>query len=255
SYKMPNFKYYLLQSFNKALKPKGLVIVKPESIHGAPQYIGATLFSRKVHQFEYFYDKIANIEGDVIESGVWWGYGILSHLMFCRGYRGLTRKIYGFDSFQGHSEADVKDMEGREFDNPGSTFQVAESDVWQTLKLGTNLGEADLRKHVTLIAGWLHETLPRFTSGNRKLKVALVHSDMDLYKPVSLTLTHLWDLVVKGGIIILGRLNNPEYMGKTTAVEEFVAGLPKESYSMEWIEISELESLKPLRLYYLIKKV
>jgi len=75
----------LFRFINSLVNPLGILISKPKIIHGSPAFAGATLFSRKVHMFRFFYDKIQNVNGCVVESGVHWGYGILAHLFYSGG--------------------------------------------------------------------------------------------------------------------------------------------------------------------------
>jgi hypothetical protein len=49
-----------------------------------------------------------------------------------------------------------------------------------------------------------------------------VHADCDIYEPFRATLNNTWDALQAGGVVILGRLDNPELMGKTAAVREFL---------------------------------
>ena len=159
----------IFRLINKAINPTGLLLSKPEIIHGSPAFSGATTFSRKLQQFRYFYDKINNVDGCVIESGVHWGYGILAHLFFT-GERGYPqRDIYGFDSFEGHSKPNEKDLSGGNFKNLGSHFKISQEDVWKTLTLGTEYNQSQyLGEKVHLIPGWIQETMPTF---KRELKM------------------------------------------------------------------------------------
>jgi len=65
---------------NRLLNPLGILISKPEVIHGSPRFSGATLWSRRLYDFRFYFELLHDIEGDIIESGVHWGYGILAFL-------------------------------------------------------------------------------------------------------------------------------------------------------------------------------
>src|ERR1700716_1282268 len=88
---------------NRVVNPFGVLISRPELIHGSPRFSGATLWSRRLFQLRHYFKMIENVEGDVIESGVQWGYGVLAHVHLI--IEGRFRKVYAFDSFQGHSRA------------------------------------------------------------------------------------------------------------------------------------------------------
>jgi len=62
-------------------------------------------------------------------------------------------------------------------------------------------------------------------------------------------------MLQKSGIIIIGRLNNPEYMGKTEAVNDFLKKIPSNSYTLESKKINELETYKEIDLFYIVKNI
>ena len=242
----------LFRILNSIINPFGILISKPKIIHGSPAFSGATLFSHRIHTFRYFYDKILNVDGCVVESGVHWGYGILAHLFYTGGGY-PSRNIIGFDSFDGHSSPNEKDKSGGSYVNLGSSFKTSQNDVWKTLQYGTGLQLEVLKSNVELIPGWLQDTMPVFKKANQQGAIALVHCDVDIYEPFLITLQNTWGLLSKNGIIILGKLNNPELMGKTEAVNEFIAELPVGSYELNSHTILEINTLTPVELSYLIK--
>lgn len=95
--------------------------------------------------------------------------------------------------------------------------------------------------------------MPKYLLENKNPKIALVQCDPDLYEPIYVTLISVWNNVVINGIIIIGRLNNPEYMGKTEAVQDFIKTIPSDSYKLESIKIREIETYKETDVYYFIK--
>ena len=243
----------LFRLINNIINPFGILLSKPEIIHGSPAFSGATTFSRKVNMFRYFYDKTLGVDGCIVESGVHWGYGILAHLIYSGGGGYPIRNIIGFDSFEGHSEPNEKDKSGGKYINLGSSFKISQNDVWKTLIDGTGLDLKVIQNQVTLVPGWLQDTMPVFRTSQDKEQIALVHCDVDLYEPFLITLQNTWGLLSKNGIIILGKLNNPELMGKTEAVNEFIAELPVGSYELNSHTILEINTLTPVELSYLIK--
>ena len=244
----------IFRTINKIINPMGLLLSKPEIIHGSPAFSGATTFSRKVFMFRYFYDKIKDVDGCVIESGVSWGYGILAHLYYSRWAGYPSRNIIGFDSFDGHSKPNEKDKSGGKYIVLGSSFKISKNDVWNTLINSTGLDLEALQNRVTFVPGWIQDTMPVFRAAQKnKEQIALVHCDADLYEPFIATLRNTWDLLSKNGIIILGKLNNPELMGKTEAVNEFINDLPSGSYQLNSHKILEIGTLNSIDLSYLIK--
>jgi len=190
---------FLFRFTNSKLKRLGLVISKPETIHGSPAFTGATTFSRKIFIFNKFYSMIEDVEGDVIEAGVHWGYGLLAHLGNIESVK--TRKIYAFDSFEGHSRATKQDRSGKAFKNLDNSFKISEDDVYMTLLNGTEYTKEQINSKIKFVKGWAQETMPVFKDSD---KIAFVHSDMDIYEPVLCTLKSFWPRMVKGGVIAVG---------------------------------------------------
>jgi len=224
---------------NQLLNPWGLLLSKPGIIHGSPAYSGATMWARRLNQMNFFYQQVKALEGGVIESGVHWGYGILLHWTANALIGGPKRSIYGFDSFRGHSAPVEGDFAGGSYQPLDSAFAITQDDVWKTLVLGTGERKEDLQKRIELIAGWMQETMPAFLRQHQvsNTKIALIHADSDIYEPIKATLHNTWPLLQVGGIVILGRLDNPELMGKTKAVQEFLASIPKDQYTLSSIPI------------------
>ena len=83
----------------------------------------------------------------------------------------------------------------------------------------------EAKNKVTFVKGYIQNTLPQFVESyiENKRHVALVHCDMDIYEPFLVGLENSWKVLNKNGVIIIGKLNNPELMGKTVAFNEFLA--------------------------------
>ena len=198
---------------NKILKFFGLVLSKPDFIHGSPAFSGSLVFSRRIFQTNELLKELKNIEGDILEGGVHWGYGLLIELI-------LTNKhIYAFDSFEGHSSPKKNDKNSSLFINFGNSFKVSKEDAIKTILLGSNINEDELASRVTFYEGWINETIipwREYMLINNK-KLAYVHADMDIYEPMKILLTSTFPFLNKGTIVQVGHINNPELMGKTDA--------------------------------------
>lgn len=221
---------YSFRMTNRLLNRFGILLSKPSVIHGSPAFSGATLWARRLNQTRIFFDLIADVQGDIIESGVHWGYGILIEITLS----GVDRRIYGFDSFLGHSSPHENDYSGGKFRPFDDSFRIDEGDVWKTLELGTGWTQARLKSRVQLVSGWIQETMPAFERRAKAdgIKIALVCADCDIYDPFKATLTHSWGILAHNGVVVLGRLNNPGLMGKTRAVQEFLSTLNPSEYEL-----------------------
>jgi hypothetical protein len=243
---------FLFRLMNRILNRFGVLLSKPEVIHGSPAFSGACLWARRLNSMKYFFDLIGGVEGDIVESGVHWGYGILIELTLSSE---TDRKIFGFDSFAGHSRPHANDLRGAKWRPLDSSFKVSEQDVWRTLQLGTGKDQDQLAARVELIHGWVQDTMPEFERRARAedLKIALVVSDCDIYEPIKATLRGTWAALQEGGIIIVGQLNSQELMGKTAAVNEFLQEIGPDAVELRAMECLDI-GLEKKQQSYLVKR-
>jgi len=164
------------------------------------------------------YKKITDLPGDILEFGVYKGTSFVRLAAF----RDLleysdSRKIVGFDAF-GKFPDDLKlDSDKKFVDNfeGAGGFGISKEELQMHLKNKKT-------SNFELIEGDINKTLPEFIKNNPSLKIALLHIDVDVYEPTKVILEHLWDKVVKGGILMLDDYGT--VAGETKAVDEFFEG-------------------------------
>ncbi|NMF56643.1 TylF/MycF/NovP-related O-methyltransferase [Pseudanabaena yagii] len=140
--------------------------------------------------------KIIDLDGCVVECGVWRG-GMIGGVA---DVLGDTRSYYLFDSFQGLPKA--QEIDGQSaldwqnningamyFDNCYAPKEYAEEAM-----------SISCAKKYTFGEGWFEETLPDFRPDT---PIALLRLDADWYKSTKICLDNLFDLVKEGGLIIL----------------------------------------------------
>lgn len=217
-----SFLRFSFRSLNRLLKELGLVLSKPDIVHGSPAFSGALVLSRRMFQTKMLLGKVEDVEGDVFEGGVHWGYGLLIELLLS------DKHIHAFDSFAGHSAASNPDKLSAAFKPLDSSFAVTIDDVRKTLRYGSNLTEREIESRVSFVGGWIQDTLPIWRSSmeERGRKLAYVHADMDLYDPIRVILFETFPLLSSGALVVVGRLGNPELLGKDQAFKEFLASIP-----------------------------
>ncbi len=166
------------------------------------------------------YNKILNIKGDVIECGVFKGASLIRFLTF----RDLIekkdkRKIIGFDAF-GKFPRPKNDNKNKKTD---SIF-AKEHDEKIGLGISLNLLKKYLKKkklsNYELIKGNVIQTLPNYLKKNKKLKISLLHLDLDIYEPTKFVLEILYEKISKNGIILFDDYSHIK--GATLAVDEFL---------------------------------
>lgn len=142
------------------------------------------------------YDKISNIDGDIVECGVWrGGFSIfLSHIF-------EDRNIWVCDSFEGFQPLEkAKYQYTKERHTPSATYNfhgpigISLEEVQNYFKIYGLENE----NRIKFIKGFVKDTLPNSGIG----EIALLRIDVDAYSATLETLEELYDKVQPGGYII-----------------------------------------------------
>jgi len=156
------------------------------------------------------------LQGDVAECGCY--RGLSSHLMLTRLRRAdpayLGAGYHVFDSFQGLSEPQSVDREGR----APSGVNLAAQRGWFTASLESvraGLGEFP---EVSFHPGWI----PQSFAGLAERTYRFVHLDVDLHEPTLGALEYFYPRMVPGAILVCDDFDWP---GERKAIEDFCARL------------------------------
>ena len=171
--------------------------------------------AKTIAHFE-LYKKIVNLPGEIVECGVFKGISLMRFATYREILESqFSRKIIGFDAFgkfpdDVHMETDKKFI---------ANFETEAGDGMPKEDLETILLHKDV-KNVSLIKGFIPDAFSGYFEDKPATLIALLHIDVDTYEATMACLDHLYERVVKGGIIILddyGQVN-----GATKAVNEFL---------------------------------
>jgi O-methyltransferase len=181
------------------------------------------------------FDKINNVEGDIVECGVWrGGYSIfLSHLF-------SDRNIWVCDSFEGFQPLDNAKYN---FESERHTPAFSHGACGP---LGISLEEVkqnfksyglENQERIKFIKGFVKDSLP--TSGIEK--IALLRVDVDAYSATLEVLDELYSKVQPGGFIIF---DDACLIESAEAIKVFLTreGLPLELYHPYTDEIYSLSA-------------
>lgn len=173
--------------------------------------------SKMLAHFE-LYKSIIGLPGHIVECGVYRGASLIRFATFREILENpYSRKIIGFDAFgkfpeyQNQDLSDTKIIE--KFKQTGDGIPVDE------LKKVFNYKPFD---NFELIQGDIMLTVPQYLNSHPEFRIALLHIDVDVYKPSAVILNSLYDRIVKRGVLVLddyGRI-----AGETKAVDEFFEG-------------------------------
>ncbi|MBW3589266.1 MAG: TylF/MycF family methyltransferase [Actinobacteria bacterium] len=165
------------------------------------------------------FDLITNVEGDIVECGVGIGTTLLMWASLILD-EGGSRRLWGFDSFQGFPEPAPEDESPRQW-KKGEWAYATAKDI-QDLLIAARCSAEWVRAKVTLVPGYLEETLPGYT-GDR---IALLHLDVDLYESYAVCLKTLYQSVMPRGIICFdeyrGTFEALSAPGASQAIDEFL---------------------------------
>ena len=172
------------------------------------------------HATKYVIDN--NIEGDIVECGVWkGGSSMLSADMLAE--RNLSdRKLSLYDTYEGMSkptdkdlyhgfqQTALKDWESRQTDTHNTWCYSPIEEVKENL-LSTGYPE----DKIEFIKGKVEDTIP----GNIPKKISLLHLDTDWYESTYHELVHLFPLISKNGVLIIDDYGF--WQGSREAVDQY----------------------------------
>lgn len=200
-----------------------------------PKYVRRQHLKRFLALYEVF-KRAINVKGSVVECGVYKGFGLMSwaKLSAMLEPENLTRRIYGFDTFEGfpaYSEADRSNAA----DPAGGDFHT---DSYAELsKLITAYDEDRFLGHIDkvhLIKGDVSKTIPRFIEDNPHLVVSLLFLDFDLFEPTKVALENFLPRMPKGSVLAFDELDNPVWPGETLAMLDTLGIRSLKLERLEW---------------------
>lgn len=167
-------------------------------------------------------ERCAELEGDVIECGVFRGKSLLRIANWLKN-RGVRKMIHGLDSFDGFPCEYIGEVDlgpGRTVQKVRGRFRGANDAPVRILRTA-----ADLDLPIKLHVGRFDETLPRLIGSGKRF--SFVHIDCDIYESYRCCLEKLYDATVPGGVILFDEYRCPVWPGATQAVDEFFADKPE----------------------------
>ncbi len=167
----------------------------------------------RLNNIEYCIHSIINnnVEGDLIETGVWRGGATILMRAVLKELEISNRRVWVADSFQGLPKPDPK-------------YEADKKNKLHTLKILTatlqevknNFKKYDLLdEQVIFLEGWFKDTLPRAPID----KLALIRLDGDMYESTIQAIEQLYPKLSDGGFIIVDDYNAFPYCKQ--AIEDY----------------------------------
>ena len=158
------------------------------------------------------FKKISKVDGDIFEFGVFKGNSIIRFATF-RDMLGLKKKIYGFDIF-----GKFPFQKNNEDNNFIHKFEKISGEGISLDNLNYFIKNKNIQ-NINLYKGNILNTLNKFVSKNKSIKISFLHIDVDVYEPTMFILEKLFDKVQKNGVILFDDYSIIQ--GETRAVDDF----------------------------------
>ncbi len=211
-----------VENLGKALKESSLS--DTEKLMHFPLYTTRQSIAAFLFKYELF-KRILNVHGSIIECGVAYGSGLMTFAHFSSIFEPVhhTRRVVGFDTFQGFPSLSEKDKE-KEGRDPNATSGGMRVDSYEELQRCIRLYDQNrFVEHipkVELVKGDLTLTASEYLKNNPHLVVALLYLDLDIYEPTKVALKTFIPRMPKGSIVAFDEVNHPDWPGETLAVLE-----------------------------------
>lgn len=191
----------------KLVKPR--TMTGPEKgyyLHHAVRYVNA-------HQ----------IPGAIVECGVWRGGSMLNVAHTLARLGATDRELYLFDTFAGMSEPTERDVHLRRSGAAAATLlehESRDSRTWAIASLDDvrdGFSSVDYpSERVHFVEGKVEDTIP----GEAPEEIAILRLDTDWYESTRHELTHLYQRLAPGGVLIIDDYGT--WKGSKDATDEFV---------------------------------
>jgi len=193
-----------------------------ERLINFPMYTPRQDLTNFLIKYELF-KKVLDVHGSIVECGCLFGGGLMAFAQLSAIFEPVnhTRKIIGFDTFEGFAGVSEEDSastsaEAREGGLAIDSFEEIERCV-ELYDMNRSVGHIE---KVELVRGDATETIPAYISDNPHLLVSLLYLDFDVYEPTVAALEHFVPRMPKGAIIGFDELNLSDWPGETVALLE-----------------------------------
>lgn len=175
-------------------------------------------------QFVYnLYLKALRTHGVIMEFGVRWGQNLALFTTFRNIHEpyNLSRKIIGFDTFEGFPSVSAHDGPSDEARvGAYSVTEGYETYLEELLRAQEHLGPRSHVQRHELVKGDVTETLPRYLEEHPETIIALAYFDLDLYEPTKACLNLIRPHLAKNSVVGFDELVSDYFPGETQALKD-----------------------------------
>ena len=192
-----------------------------DKLEAFPRFSTKRSLARFLAKLE-IYRRVIGTTGIIVECGVFNGSGLFTWAQLANIYEPVnyTRKIVGFDTFEGFPSVHGSDNEGllhsKSGDLKGSAFD-------ELLLSAEKFNSERALSHIpiiSLVKGDFLKTAPTYINANPHTIISLLYLDFDLYEPTKLALELFLPRMPRGAIVAFDEINCDSYPGETRALAE-----------------------------------
>ncbi|OXS62299.1 dTDP-6-deoxy-L-hexose 3-O-methyltransferase [Cohnella sp. CIP 111063] len=188
-----------------------------------PRFATKRSVARFLARYE-IYRELLRVNGSIVECGVFNGAGFFSWAQFSNIFEpsNHTRKIIGFDTFEGFPGLAGQDEdEHRTFAAGDMRGDTAEQIRRSIAKYGAERHLSHI-PNAEIVQGDFMLTAEAYLQSHPHLLVALLYLDFDLYEPTRKALELFVPRMPKGAIVCFDELNCAAFPGETAALLEML---------------------------------
>jgi hypothetical protein len=190
-----------------------------EKLATFPRYARRQQLKRFLAMYEIF-KLVLPVKGSIVECGVYRGFGLMTwaKLSAILEPENLTRRIYGFDSFEGFPSVSARDENSMTSHEAGELRASSYDELNQLIELYDRDRFLGHIEKVRLIKGDVVRTAPQFVQDNPHLIISLLFLDVDLYEGTKAALETFLPRMPRGAVVAFDELDNPQWPGETAAL-------------------------------------
>lgn len=200
-----------------------------------PRYVRRQHLKRFLAMYE-LYKLILPVKGSIVECGVFRGFGFMSWLKLSAILEpeNLTRRIYGFDTFDGFPTLSAVDQNPHTSTHRGDLRSNSYDELVALLELHDRDRFLGHIPKAELIKGDIVQSAPQFVRDHPHLLVSLLFLDADLYEPTKAAIRAFLPRMPRGALIVFDELDNPQWPGETLAALEEIGVNRLRLERLEW---------------------
>jgi hypothetical protein len=160
----------------------------------------------------------SNIQGDIVECGVWKGGSMMLAALALQERGAADRGLWLYDTFEGMTQPDERD---RDYSGVPATRYFGTGEQAAYYRVGVDAVQDAMRRtrypeqRMHFVKGRVEDTIP----ASAPSQIALLRLDTDWYESTRHEMEHLYPRLAPGGVLILDDYG--AFVGARQAVDEY----------------------------------